>query len=241
MISDASYCEISKKAGIGVVDAHSGEKYSTILLNVENSTVAEFVALVYSVKIALKNKYKNVVFVYDCMFLDIANLEKYIEGKFMYAQFLWLKRDFTSEADKLARKALTLAKSLTSLNIKSSDQLKKERTLIIKRFSNYDYKQIIKACIYAANRIEYEVLNIFLNGNYDIYKLPEFKSTNTQLYKFIYHMLPIEKRDRFYGFIISINPIILSQKKFKSRPSNVILVDKLVSIMSKIKKSRVIV
>ncbi|GGD49023.1 hypothetical protein GCM10012288_23900 [Malaciobacter pacificus] len=169
MISDASYCDKTKKAGIGVIDTFSGNKYSTTLENIKNIHEAEFIALVYSVKIALNKEYADVVFVYDCKGIDISNLELYVKYKFTSAQFLWLTRNFISDADKLAKKALTLARSLKALKMNPQKLKKKNDSNIVKVFSSYSYKDIIKACSFSANEIEKEALNIFLGGKYDIY------------------------------------------------------------------------
>lgn len=161
MISDASYCPNTKKAGIAVVDTFSGNKYSTMLTNIRNSQEAEFTALVYSIKIALNKGYKDVVFVYDCQGIDLSNLQKYIQNKFTSSQFLWLVRDFTKDADNLARKALKLARSLKILKTpkekaKEESKMKKQEekkynSLIIHTFTSYNYKHILKACMATAD------------------------------------------------------------------------------------------
>lgn len=238
MISDASYCTKTKKAGIGVIDTFSGNKYSTTLKNIKNIHESEFIALVYSVKIALNKEYDDVVFVYDCKGIDISNLELYVKYKFTSAQFLWLTRNFTSDADKLAKKALTLARSLKALKKNPKKLEKKNNSNIVKVFSSYNYKDIIKACIYSSTEMERNALTIFLKGGYNIYELPELKSNNVQLYRFIYHILPQNKRNKFYAFIIAINPLVLSNKKFRSRPSNIDLINRINLVMESVKKRK---
>jgi hypothetical protein len=65
-----------------------------------------------------------VVFVYDCLSLNLAALKEYANEKFITAQFLWLNRVFTKKADKLARIALRPSR-------------KSKRAELIRKFSSY--------------------------------------------------------------------------------------------------------
>lgn len=236
LLSDASYCSKTNIAGIGVVDTYNSKKYFFKIRGITTSSQSEFIALLYSIKIALKEEYNHVVFVYDCKNLDLDNLKLYIKDKFHSSQFLWLKRNFICEADFLAKKALSLSNNLAFF----PEIIKKNHKLNISEaincFSSYSYKQIIKSVMYCANKKECELLDIFLKGKYDIYNLPEYKSDDVQLYRFIYHMLAKNKRDKFYEFIISINPFILSNKEFKKRPNNIILLNRIELIINYSKK-----
>ncbi|QEP34676.1 hypothetical protein APAC_1573 [Malaciobacter pacificus] len=58
------------------------------------------------------------------------------------------------------------------------------------------------------------------------------------MYRFIYHMLPQNKRNRFYAFIIAINPSVLSNKKFRSRPSNIDIINRINLVMESVKKRK---
>ena len=70
--SDASYSEKNKFTSISVYDTYQNKFYSNDIFKIKNSTQAEFYALIFSIKVANKNKYKNVIFVYDCNSLDIS-------------------------------------------------------------------------------------------------------------------------------------------------------------------------
>ena len=52
MISDASYSEATKCAGLGVIDLHSNKKYSQSLREIKDSYSAEYNAVLLSVSIA---------------------------------------------------------------------------------------------------------------------------------------------------------------------------------------------
>lgn len=51
-------------------------------------------------------------------------------------------------------------------------------------------------------------------------------------------MLPQNKRNRFYAFIIAINPSVLSNKKFRSRPSNIDIINRINLVMESVKKRK---
>jgi len=241
LISDASYSNKSKRAGIAVIDRKTGKKHTTAFSNVESSTEAEFVALVYSVTIAIKKGYKNPVFIFDCESLKLENLQSFIKNKFFKAQFLWLKREFVSEADAEARKALILARSLFNLKTikKSKTENKKDkisRAKKIKIFSSYSTKQIIKASLTIATDQEREVLNLFLKGEYDLCRLPIHKAKNVNLYKFIYRMIP-EKKEAFLYFVNLINHHT-KEKKFNEKLSNIQLEEKIDLIMDQLQNQK---
>ena len=103
--SDASYSEKNKFASISVYDTYQNKFYSNDIFKIKNSTQAEFYALIFSIKVANKNKYKNVIFVYDCNSLDIESLTQFCKTKcgFYSFQFLWLPRTFLLQTDELAR------------------------------------------------------------------------------------------------------------------------------------------
>ena len=59
MISDASYSDSTKCAGLGVIDLHTGKKYSSYICGIRNSTTAEYRALFLSVQVAINHPIKN--------------------------------------------------------------------------------------------------------------------------------------------------------------------------------------
>ena len=65
MISDASYCSLTKIASLSVFCSHTGKTYNKILKNIQNCFIAETAALLFSIKMAIKLNYSNTVFIYD--------------------------------------------------------------------------------------------------------------------------------------------------------------------------------
>ena len=48
MISDASYCSLTKIASLSVFCSHTGKTYNKILKNIQNCFIAETAALLFS-------------------------------------------------------------------------------------------------------------------------------------------------------------------------------------------------
>jgi hypothetical protein len=61
--SDASFSQKNKFANLSVFDTYENRFYCSNVFKIKNSTDAEFQALILAIKIAKKNKYKNVIFV----------------------------------------------------------------------------------------------------------------------------------------------------------------------------------
>ena len=57
MISDASYCSLTKIASLSVFCSHTGKTYNKILKNIQDSSFAETAALLFSIKMAIKLNY----------------------------------------------------------------------------------------------------------------------------------------------------------------------------------------
>lgn len=194
LISDASYSNQTKCAGLGVVDLHSGKKYSQSICDIKNAYDAEYRALLLSVRIAIKYKYDNVVFVYDNKYLNLDSLKEYLSDKIQSFQFLWLKRVFVKEADKLARKARTLQEKL-SIKSRTIDDKN-----LVDVFKEYNAYSIMKAFLVIANKNESEILKIYINNKRYSPHLMEEQSL--AFFKNIYHLLPKDKnRKRFLKFI----------------------------------------
>lgn len=108
ILSDASYSDKSKVAGLGVVDTFTQKTYKLTQNFVKSAYEAEFNALALSIKIAIKKGYSNVVFVYDCKSLETDALKEYALKKIQTVQFLWLKRNYLKQSDNLAKNARKL-------------------------------------------------------------------------------------------------------------------------------------
>lgn len=75
--SDASFSQKNKFANLTVYDTYENRFFNSHLFDIKNSTQAEYYALIFSIKIAKKNRYKNVIFVYDCNSIDIESLQNF--------------------------------------------------------------------------------------------------------------------------------------------------------------------
>jgi len=197
MISDASFSHKTNCAGIGAIDLSTGKKYSEVLYDIQTSHVAEYRALLLSVRIALKNKYNNVVFVYDNQSLQLDSLKEWLRGKIDTYQFLWLKRVYLEHADKLANKARILYEKLIVQEI-----LKEKITdgVLIERFKGYAQTKIMRAFLTLANHDEQVILKTYIKNQQYTPVLVDSKSLN--FYSDIYNLLRLDKnRARFFKFI----------------------------------------
>ena len=223
-LSDASYCDNSKTAIIAVFNCFSKERFIKKLFDIKNSTIAEFLALSYAVKIADNMGYKNVVFVYDCRTLDVESLKIYITKNFRFKtfQFLWLCRNYLKEPDKIARQHTILK---DSLNVKSVNMNHSFSNIVhINEFLSYGLKKVQNMILqYFKNSFEmtdYEVFQNYINGNYELKAILKKRTTNIQLYRFFYHILPINERNKFYQYIIKAFPRIKNESHFKTKLKN---------------------
>ena len=211
IISDASYSNTTQCAGLGVIDLHTGKKYSQSLCKITNSQIAEYRALYLSVNIAIKNKYDNVVFVYDNQSLNLDSLKLWLVDKIESYQFLWLKRAYLDAADKLAKKARTLHEKLI---VHKSPSLVLDDNNLLQIFRNYSKKKIISACIKIASREESVVLSTHIkNKKYSPVLVSE---SSLDFYSDVYHLLskPTAKKsylkfiDRNYAKTIDRNKFL---------------------------------
>ena len=168
-LSDASYCDNSKTAIIAVFNCFSKERFVKKLVDIKNSTIAEFLALSYAIKIANNMGCKNVVFVYDCRTLDIESLKIYINKNFKFKtfQFLWLCRNYLKEPDKIVKQHSVLKDSLNLKSINLNDSA--SNILIINEFLSYGLKKVQNIILqYFKNSfemIDYEVFKTYINDN----------------------------------------------------------------------------
>lgn len=219
LLSDASYSDKSKVAGLGVVDTFTQQTYKLKVQNIKNAYDAEFNALALSIKVAISRGYSNVVFVYDCKSLEIDSLKEYAQQKIQTVQFLWLKRNYLKQSDSLAKSARKLVEKF---NIKKASkeqliQISKKASIKnrINKFISYKTKIKIEAIKRIANKREQEILNGFLtsssiNLNTDI-KLGSKKAT---FMKFVYYVLAKEDKTSFLNYLTYVHPN-LSKKAFR--------------------------
>lgn len=221
ILSDASYSSQNKLAGLGVVDTFSQKRYKMCIKNISSALEAEFYALALSVKIAIKNKYTNVVFVYDCKSLEIDSLQEYVEGKIKNVQFLWLKRKYLKESDSLAKKARKLIENLNISKATKKDIENIETKALLEKnknfFSSFSTKIKLKAAMHIANEREKEILTGFLSSssiNLNVKtKLGTKKGT---FIKFVYSILTKEDQIDFLNYLTYVNPD-LNKKSFRKQ------------------------
>jgi len=99
--SDASF-KNNSTAIIAIKDNYTGKTYQEII-NTESSIDAEKQALIFAINIAILNNYKHVVFIYDCLALNVDLLKKRYSQNFESIQFLWVKRKFIAFVDSITK------------------------------------------------------------------------------------------------------------------------------------------
>jgi hypothetical protein len=230
--SDASYSEKNKFANISVYDTYQNKFYSNDIFKIKNSTQAEFYALIFSIKVANKNKYKNVIFVYDCNSLDIESLTQFCKTKcgFYSFQFLWLPRTFLLQTDELAR---TNLKQL----IKKYDFNLTDEELIITYKKSDSRKILLSVFNYLDDTFvnEKKAIEIYLENKYSLLKLQKIRIQNQDIFRFIYHMIDADEKQKFYAFFSTIMPTIENSLTFLKQPKKIFLAEILRDILSKLR------
>lgn len=242
--SDASFSQKNKFANLSVFDTYENRFYCSNVFKIKNSTDAEFQALILAIKIAKKNKYKNVIFVYDCNGLDIESLLQFCKSKcnFLNSQFLWLPRTFLLQTDEIARNNLKQLVKKYDFNLTDEE--------LIKIYKTFDTRKILFSILnYLDNSFENEkkAIQIYLDNTYQLSNLQKIQIKNQDLFRFIYHMLDSDEKQKFYAFYTKLMPSIKDSKVFLSQPKKFFLGQILREILSKlrikrdvIKKERVI-
>ena len=100
-LSDASYDHLTKEAGIGVKNLSSNQSHS-VFVHAMNVLEAEEFALIEAIEHAIAHHHRNCVFVYDNMGIDTKSIGEFFSQMFDQIQFLWMKREYLKQVDKLA-------------------------------------------------------------------------------------------------------------------------------------------
>lgn len=213
MISDASYCSLTKIASLSVFCSHTGKTYNKILKKIQNCFIAETAALLFSIKMAIKLNYSNTVFIYDNITINVTLIKNMYSHKFQHIQFLWLKRDNLQEVDIIARKNLKLARDDYG-------------TELLNNFIELSIESKIKAIMYSTkNQKEYEILNQFIKNEFTLDSLIEINIRKTQTFRYLYHLLDSKDKIDFYEYIIRVVPKIKNISDFKHLPKNYDLIE----------------
>lgn len=218
ILSDASFSDKTKLAGLGVIDTFTQKKYQLSVNKLNSVLEAEFYALALSIKIAIRNNYSNVIFVYDCKYLNITALVEYANKKIKNAQFLWLKRYYLSDVDSLAKNARKLIEKLNIKKATNSELVKIKKDYMIKNkqdfFKSFSTKKKILAVMNICNTREKEILNGFLSSSsISFFKNKPLGSNKGRLLKFVYLMLKGEDKISFLHYLTYVNPN-LNKKSF---------------------------
>lgn len=101
-LCDASFDPHTKEAGIGVKNLYTNQNYA-LCVQARNVLEAEEFALIEAIEHALEHHHRNCVFVYDNIGIDTKGLGSFFGSLFDRIQFLWMKRDYLKQVDRLAR------------------------------------------------------------------------------------------------------------------------------------------
>ena len=230
--SDASFSQKNKFANLTVYDTYEDRFFNAHLFDIKNSTLAEYYALIFSIKIAKKNRYKNVIFVYDCNSIDIESLRNFCKTKctFNSFQFLWLPRTFLLKTDEIARNNLKQLVKKYDFNLTDEE--------LIKIYKTFDTRKILLSVLNFLddNFInEKKAIQIYLSNNYQLSNLPKIQIKNQDIFRFIYHMLTSDEKQKFYAFYTKIMPSIKESKTFLHQPKKVFLAEILRELLSRLR------
>jgi hypothetical protein len=230
--SDASFSQKNKFANLTVYDTYENRFFNSHLFDIKNSTIAEYYALIFSIKIAKKNRYKNVIFVYDCNSIDIDSLQNFCKTKcsFNTFQFLWLPRIYLLKTDEIARNNLRQLTKKYDFNLTDEE--------LIKIYKTFDTRKIFLSILNFLNddfSNEKKAIQIYLDNTYQLSNLQKIQIKNQDLFRFIYHMLNTDEKQKFYVFYTKIMPTIKDSKTFLHQPKKVFLGEILREVLSKLR------
>ncbi|PHR52939.1 MAG: hypothetical protein COA44_15830 [Arcobacter sp.] len=219
LVSDASYSNMSKIAGLGVVNLNSGQEYTSSKAHITSIYHAEWYALLYSIHIALENKLDNVIFIYDHSSLKLCAIKKYLKDKISCFQFLWLKRVYVHKADRVAYKARALReKLLCASSPKAKFTPMKGELSDEELFKSFQAKALLiqfHICSLMTDPTNKEIIYHYLNHTHPK-KLYSDEKLNYRFLNFIYYLLPEKDRTQFFQYLSTLVTHSLNKKKFKS-------------------------
>lgn len=100
-LSDASFDPHTNAAGIGVKNLYTNQSHA-LLIQARSVLEAEEFALIEAISHAIEHHHRNCVFVYDNIGIDAQAIGAFFGSLFDRIQFLWMKRDYLKEVDRLA-------------------------------------------------------------------------------------------------------------------------------------------
>lgn len=236
LISDASYSPTLNIAGIGIVNLYNSKTQQKSIDNISSSLEAEKLALDYSIEYARKEGYNHVVFVYDALSIDLEPFKEKVKEDFITAQFLWLSRESTKRADKVARSArVSKEKKLPKKYDKRKYLLELTDEQLLSKFSSYEDEAILKVFAKVANKKEQSILKYYLE-NYGRHKCYVFEIDKNELsfYKNIYYFLSKKHRHIFAQYILDQCIDVVKNGDFKSIRQEYLYVEALECLLEKL-------
>lgn len=144
-LSDASYDVKTKEAGLGIKNLTTGVSHS-VALSASSILEAEEFALLEAINHAVVHHHRNCIFVYDNINIDTAHIGAFYAQAFDMIQFLWMKRDYLKQVDKLAcnvrlkrTDARSYTKQIRSLAATIQDEELIETLMCLTRGETYGY------------------------------------------------------------------------------------------------------
>lgn len=113
--SDASFNPRTKEAGLGIKNLTTGVSHS-VALSASSVQEAEEFALLEAINHAILHRHRNCIFVYDNLAIDTASIGAFYAKAFEMIQFLWCKRDYLVEVDRLAANVRSSSSHSTTLS-----------------------------------------------------------------------------------------------------------------------------
>lgn len=202
IMSDASYDNRNKIAGIGVRVLNPSESHKLAIM-ANDSIEAEEYGVISALEYAIYRGFDNVVCIYDNLAIDIKSIYEYFKVYFNHLQFLWLKREYLDEVDSIAR----------SIRHSAAD-LEKERrkTLLIEvstpKTDRAEYKRVFEGLknIFDADKFllfaeiatspfDKDMIYMALLGNYTQRKRQALSGDMTNI-SLLYQILSKDGRER---------------------------------------------
>jgi len=202
-LSDASFNYLSKTSVGVIINLETGKKKEFFFEKIRNPLEAEKKTMYKAIQFAATERYQAPVFVCDNKFA-VQQVKKeffqseLLKGKFIYAQFLWLPREFLhvvdfftknlnlallekeekAFADAIERKTKDLAKEYNicfdSLQKKNLTKVKSQTIDNTIKQKEHEILQLIKEFIFLSNK------NKHINNNELIQKIDNWNSVSIQ-------------------------------------------------------------
>jgi hypothetical protein len=82
---------------------------------------------------------------------------------------------------------------------------------------------------------EKKAIDMYLENKYSLLKLQKIRIQNQDIFRFIYHILDSDEKQKFYAFFSTIMPTIQNSLTFLKQPKKIFLAEILREILSQLK------